>query len=104
VPNFDDGVLQIDFEQRRVVANGHPVDLAPAVYTVLTRLVRRPGEIVSDEELAGLTGLSPQRIRSVVARLRQKLGSDHPWGDEGSSIEQVSGGFGYRWRSEDHLD
>jgi DNA-binding response OmpR family regulator len=102
VARFDDGTLHIDFERRLVVVHGHPVDLAAAVYKVLTRLVRRSGEIVSNEELAELTGLSTQRIRSVVARLRLKLGSNDPWSDDGSPIEQVSGGLGYRWRSEVH--
>jgi DNA-binding response OmpR family regulator len=101
VASFDDGTLHIDFEQQRVTLDGHPVDLAPAVYKVLTRLVLTPGGIVSGEELAGLTGFSPQRLRSVVSRLRRKLGSDHPWVNDGSPIEEVSGS-GYRWRSEVH--
>jgi DNA-binding response OmpR family regulator len=103
VASFDDGILHIDFEQRRVIVDGHPVDLAPPVYKVLTRLVLKPGDMVSGEELAGLTGVSPQRIRSVVARLRLKLGSDHPWANDGSPIEEVPGP-GYRWRSEVHRD
>ena len=101
VASFDDGTPHIDFEQRRVIVDGRPVDLAPVVYKVLTRLVLKPGDIVSGEELAGLTGVSPQRIRSVVARLRRKLGSDDPWLNEGSPIEEVPGP-GYRWRLEVH--
>jgi DNA-binding response OmpR family regulator len=100
---YEDGTLHIDFEQRQVIVDGHPVDLAPAVYKVLRRLVLRPGDIVSGEELAGLTGLSPQRVRSVVARLRLKVGSDHPWANDGSPIEEVPGP-GYRWRSGVHRD
>jgi DNA-binding response OmpR family regulator len=100
VADFDDGTLHIDFERRRVTVDGRAGDLAPAVYTVLERLVRRPGDVVSNEELAGLTGFSPPRIRSVVARLRQKLGSENPWGEEGSPIKQVPGGLGYRWQSD----
>jgi DNA-binding response OmpR family regulator len=99
VASFEDGTLNIDLEQRRVIVDGHPVDLAPALYKVLTMLVLMPGDTVSGEELASLTGVSPQRIRSVIARLRLKLDSDHPWVNDGSPTQEVPGP-GYRWRSE----
>ena len=75
------GALAIDYAERRVTVGGRPVELTPTEYGVLYELSAQAGVVVTYAQLllrvwgtghSGDAGLT----RTIVTRLRQKLGDD----------------------------
>jgi DNA-binding response OmpR family regulator len=96
---FDDGRIRIDFARQQVTMDGEPVLLTPTEYRLLSALVRHTGQILSADQLVELawedpSGLTPDRVKYAVLRLRRKLAWDNP---DDSPLETVRG-FGYRYR------
>lgn len=86
------GALRINPEARTVEVDGTSVTLTPREWAILERLSRRPGLVVSRQELEeSLYGFGDEvesnAIEAHVSRLRTKLGRQ--------SVETVRG-FGYR--------
>jgi DNA-binding response OmpR family regulator len=94
--SFDDGTLHIDFVRQQVTIHGHPVNLKPPEYRLLTTMVLHQGEVFSPDRLTELFGAdsSPQDVAYTVMCLRSKLGQK----GYGSLIGTVRG-FGYICRS-----
>jgi DNA-binding response OmpR family regulator len=94
---YVDDVVQIDFAQRRVTANGRPVVFTPLEFRLLAAFVRHPGQVLSQDQLRELVWGDPDshsrdQVKLYVGYLRRKLES------AGSPIETVRG-FGYRYVS-----
>ena len=93
------GRLAIDTAARRVTVDGSPVALSPREFRLLLLLARRPGTVVTHDELIAqlwghVAGVDSTGALSVlVSRLRRRLGEGSASGR--SSIETVRG-FGYR--------
>ncbi|GIE29751.1 DNA-binding response regulator [Actinoplanes italicus] len=88
------GGLALDTARHTAAAGGVPLALTPKEFGVLEYLMRRPGHVVSSEELLEHVwdaNADPftQTVRVTVGTLRRKLG--------GGSIETVVG-RGYRLR------
>jgi two-component system phosphate regulon response regulator OmpR len=72
------GACVYDMRRDELVCDGAPVRLTPAEASLLRELARRPGEILSREDLAAATGAA-RNLRTVdvqVTRLRKKIESD----------------------------
>ena len=72
------GELKIDFARRRVTLAGDEVKLTPIEYRLLTALARRPGRVLTHEQLLrevwGPAHTSQRHyLRVYMAQLRQKL-------------------------------
>lgn len=72
------GDLVLDVPAHQAWAGTQPIHLSHLQFVVLTTLVRRPGEIVSADELitatAGIAALTQRGIRSTISRVRRRLG------------------------------
>jgi DNA-binding response OmpR family regulator len=97
---YSDDVLEIDFAQRTVTANGRPVELTPLEFRLLAAFVRHPGQVLSHDQLRELVWGDPDshsrdQVKLYVGYLRRKLegavAGDPP-------IETLRG-FGYRYLS-----
>ena len=79
-PILQVGPLRINVGQRRVFLNDREVLVGEVEYKVLYELMRRPGQMVTSEELAYLVWGAdvPEMgaLRQVVFRLRQKIEPD----------------------------
>ena len=96
---YEDGLLRIDFLQRRVDAAGVELNLTPLEFRLLSALVRHSGHVLGHDQLLelvwrGAYGISPEEIRTYVSYVRRKLRAA---GIENEPIETVRG-FGYRYR------
>jgi len=92
---YEDGRLQIDFEDMRVLCDGAPVKLTRKEFSLLATLARGAGRVATRQQLLdnvwGYEYYGDTRTLDVhIRRLRQKLG---PCGD---AIETVVG-VGYRF-------
>jgi DNA-binding response OmpR family regulator len=97
---YADDLLEIDFGQHSVTANGRPVELTPLEFRLLGAFVRHPDQVLSHEQLLELVWGEPgarsrDQVKLYVGYLRRKL-------DEASGakapIETVRG-VGYRYVS-----
>lgn len=93
---FDDGVLQIDYENFRVSVAGEDVKLTRKEFDLLKALVQNRGRVMTRDRLLdrvwGLDYHGATRTLDVhIRRLRRKLGPAAP------AIETVIG-VGYRFR------
>ena len=75
------GDLAVDFAQRRVTLGGRQVRLTPTEYGVLAELAAQAGRVVTHERLlervwGDRAGLSLRPLRTMVGKLRRKLGED----------------------------
>jgi len=75
---YDDGTLRVDPWAREVTIKGQPIHLTRAEMSLLACLVRRPGHLVTYQELLDelpwLTEAdSDEALRSLLHRLRRKL-------------------------------
>jgi DNA-binding winged helix-turn-helix (wHTH) protein len=74
------GPYALDPAAVQLHCNGRAVALRPKAYAVLLALLRRPGEMVSKEDLLdsvwGRRFITEGVIKSVVAELRTALGDD----------------------------
>ena len=96
---YDDGRLRVSLDRREVVVGDVPVTLTPTEFRLLAALIRRPGQVLTPDQLLELAwndpmGVGPDRVKFGVMRLRRKLGQDP--GEPGAAIEAVRG-FGYRY-------
>ena len=75
------GDLSIDYAERRIAVAGRPVELTATEYDILFKLSVHAGPVSAHEHLlrrvwgpdnSGDAGL----VRTIVKRLRQKLGDD----------------------------
>ena len=75
------GDVTIDYARHRVTLAGRPVELTPIEYRLLSELSMNAGRVLTHEHLLqrvwglGRPGDSGQ-VRTIVKRLRQKLGDD----------------------------
>jgi DNA-binding response OmpR family regulator len=91
------GSLTIDFDAHRVVCGGTEISLTRKEYDLLTALARRPGSVVTREQLLAdvwqtTWAGSPHTVEVHIASLRGKLG------DPG--LVQTVRGVGYRLRAD----
>jgi DNA-binding response OmpR family regulator len=91
---YEDALLRVDFEGRRVEAGGREVTLTPLEFRLLGALVRHPNQTLSHEQLLelvwGTADGSRDQVKLYVGYVRRKLGAP-------DAIESVRG-FGYRYR------
>src|SRR5689334_11453527 len=86
--------VRMELATRRVLVEGEPVDVSPLEWRLLLALEQHRGQVLAPEQLLELAwndpiGVSPERVKFAVLRLRRKLGA------AGRHIENVRG-FGYR--------
>jgi DNA-binding response OmpR family regulator len=95
---YADELLEVDFAQRRVHANGVDVELTPLEFRLLTAFVDHPGQLLEHDQLLALAwggerGSSRDQVKLYVGYLRRKLGAA---GVPPDVIESVRG-YGYRY-------
>jgi DNA-binding response OmpR family regulator len=94
---YADGLIEIDFTQRRVAIEDRDIELTPTEFRLLAALVRNPNQVLSHDQLLELAwgdsaNRSRQQVKLYIGYLRRKLldaGDRDP-------IETVRG-FGYRY-------
>ena len=90
---YEDALLRVDFEGRRVELEGREVTLTPLEFRLLGTLVRHPNQTLSHEQLLelvwGTSDGSRDQVKLYVGYVRRKLGAS-------AAIESVRG-FGYRY-------
>jgi DNA-binding response OmpR family regulator len=92
------GPITLVETERRVTVNGRPVDLSQREFAILECLLRRPGQVLTRDQLLDHAwpygaALTPNTVEAYIHLLRDKLGSDAAgW------IETVRG-VGYRIRA-----
>ena len=77
-PTAEFGELRLDFALRRVTLAGEEVKLTPTEYRLLTALAKRPGRVLTHDQLLrevwGPTQVTQHHyLRVYMAQLRQKL-------------------------------
>lgn len=101
-PAADLGRLRVDTARWRVTIDGKPLTLTPTEFQLLVFMARRPGEIISREELArgvwGNESMSRSRtIDAYVRRISSKLsGSQQRSGGERPTRILNIRGLGYQ--------
>ena len=95
---YSDGLLEVDFSQRRVRAGDQPIELTPLEFRLLTAFVDHPGQLITHEQLlelawGGERGTSRDQVKLYVGYLRRKLSAT---GISPEAIETVRG-YGYRY-------
>jgi len=95
---YSDGLLEVDFSERRVRAGDQPVELTPLEFRLLTAFVDHPGQLLTHEQLlelawGGERGTSRDQVKLYVGYLRRKLAAT---GISPEAIETVRG-YGYRY-------
>lgn len=92
------GDIELEEDAHSVTVNGHPVDLTPTEFNLLSILMHAPGRVFSREELvnalseSGFAGLE-QTLNVHVRNLRVKI---EPDADAPRYVETVFG-IGYRF-------
>jgi two-component system OmpR family response regulator len=91
------GPIELDEGTRRVTVGGKPVDLSQREFSILECLLRRPGQVLSRDQLLDYAwpygvALTPNTVEAYIHLLREKLG-----GDAAARVETVRG-VGYRLR------
>ncbi len=89
------GPIELDENTRRVTVSGKPVDLSQREFSILECLLRRPGQVLSRDQLLDYAwpygvALTPNTVEAYIHLLREKLG-----GDAANHVETVRG-VGYR--------
>ncbi|HSS81621.1 MAG TPA: response regulator transcription factor [Gaiellaceae bacterium] len=95
---YSDGLLEVDFSERRVRAGDQPVELTPLEFRLLTAFVDHPRQLLTHEQLlelawGGERGTSRDQVKLYVGYLRRKLSAT---GISPEAIETVRG-YGYRY-------
>jgi DNA-binding response OmpR family regulator len=95
---YSDELLEVDFEQRRVLVRGEPVVLTPLEFRLLGAFLHHAGQLLSRDQLLELawgdaSTRSGDGVKLYVGYLRRKLDAA---AKAGSAIETVRG-FGYRY-------
>jgi DNA-binding response OmpR family regulator len=91
------GPIELDETTRRVTVSGKPVDLSQREFSILECLLRRPGQVLSRDQLLDYAwpygvALTPNTVEAYIHLLREKLGDD-----AATHVETVRG-VGYRLR------
>ncbi|MGD0121846.1 MAG: response regulator transcription factor [Candidatus Limnocylindrales bacterium] len=91
------GPIELDETTRRVTVSGKPVDLSQREFSILECLLRRPGQVLSRDQLLDYAwpygvALTPNTVEAYIHLLREKLGAE-----ASASVETVRG-VGYRLR------
>jgi len=93
-----DGLVEIDFPQRRATIGDAELDLTPTEFRLLAALARHPNQVLSQDQLLEMAwgdsaNRSRQQVKLYIGYLRRKLTE----AAEVDPIETVRG-FGYRYR------
>jgi two-component system OmpR family response regulator len=96
-PVLKAGPIELDETTRRVAVSGKPVDLSQREFSILECLLRRPGQVLSRDQLLDYAwpygvALTPNTVEAYIHLLREKLGSD------GALHVETVRGVGYRLR------
>jgi two-component system OmpR family response regulator len=96
-PMLKAGPIELDETTRRVAVSGKPVDLSQREFSILECLLRRPGQVLSRDQLLDYAwpygvALTPNTVEAYIHLLREKLGSD------GAERVETVRGVGYRLR------
>jgi two-component system, OmpR family, response regulator len=91
------GPIELDETTRRVTVAGQQVDLSQREFSILECLLRRPGQVLSRDQLLDYAwpygvALTPNTVEAYIHLLREKLGTD-----AANHVETVRG-VGYRLR------
>ena len=91
------GPIELDETTRRVTVAGRSVDLSQREFSILECLLRRPGQVLSRDQLLDYAwpygvALTPNTVEAYIHLLREKLGPA-----AASNVETVRG-VGYRLR------
>jgi DNA-binding response OmpR family regulator len=91
------GPIELDETTRRVTVSGKPVDLSQREFSILECLLRRPGQVLSRDQLLDYAwpygvALTPNTVEAYIHLLRDKLGAE-----AAANVETVRG-VGYRLR------
>jgi DNA-binding response OmpR family regulator len=91
------GQIELDEGTRRVTVSGKQVDLSQREFSILECLLRRPGQVLSRDQLLDYAwpygvALTPNTVEAYIHLLREKLGND-----AAGQVETVRG-VGYRLR------
>ena len=97
LPLHNVGAISVDTRRREARLNGQPLALTPTEFRLLAALASRPGEAVSQEELASAVWRNLQEkggstLRRYIWFLRQKIETDP---ESPKRIVTVRG-YGYR--------
>jgi DNA-binding response OmpR family regulator len=89
------GPFELDESTRRVTVEGKPVDLSQREFSILECLLRRPGQVLSRDQLLDYAwpygvALTPNTVEAYIHLLREKVGTR-----AAEHIETVRG-VGYR--------
>jgi DNA-binding response OmpR family regulator len=92
------GPIELDETTRRVTVSGKSVDLSQREFSILECLLRRPGQVLSRDQLLDYAwpygvALTPNTVEAYIHLLREKLGDD-----AANHVETVRG-VGYRLRA-----
>jgi two-component system OmpR family response regulator len=96
-PVLKAGPIELDETTRRVAVSGKPVDLSQREFSILECLLRRPGQVLSRDQLLDYAwpygvALTPNTVEAYIHLLREKLGTD------GALHVETVRGVGYRLR------
>lgn len=94
---YDDGLIEIDFRQRRATVLKRELSLTPTEFKLLGTLVRHPSQVLDHDQLLELVWRdtldgSRNRVKLYVGYLRRKLR-----GAAGVDPIETVRGFGYRY-------
>jgi two-component system OmpR family response regulator len=89
------GRIELDETTRKVIVSGKQVDLSQREFSILECLLRRPGQVLSRDQLLDYAwpygvALTPNTVEAYIHLLREKLG-----GEAAGQVETVRG-VGYR--------
>jgi two-component system, OmpR family, KDP operon response regulator KdpE len=78
---FSIGNLKIEFQERRVVIDGHEIKLTPTEFSLLQELALNPDKVLTHANLLNKVwgpeyGQEKEYLRVFIGRLRKKLESD----------------------------
>jgi two-component system OmpR family response regulator len=96
-PVLKAGPIELDETTRRVAVSGKSVDLSQREFSILECLLRRPGQVLSRDQLLDYAwpygvALTPNTVEAYIHLLREKLGTD------GALHVETVRGVGYRLR------
>jgi DNA-binding response OmpR family regulator len=96
-PLLKAGPIELDETTRRVAVSGKSVDLSQREFSILECLLRRPGQVLSRDQLLDYAwpygvALTPNTVEAYIHLLREKLGAD------GALHVETVRGVGYRLR------
>ena len=75
------GPIELDETTRRVTVSGKPIDLSQREFSILECLLRRPGQVLSRDQLLDYAwpygvALTPNTVEAYIHLLREKVGAE----------------------------